>query len=98
MSKKRLAILHSPIHAKLEHPEVVGTIGLILLAIAIFQIVGYIYLWMVSFSGVPENGEIVIHTTPTRYTVIQVYLVIGLLFAVATGIASMNYDIKKKSK
>lgn len=63
--------------------------GMFFIAIAIFQIIGYIYLWIVMFSSETRDAStdtVTITTTNTKYNVIRAYLIISAILIIITAI------------
>jgi|SRR3989344_2447363 len=63
--------------------------GMFFIAIAIFQIIGYIYLWIVMFSSETRDAStdtVTITTTNTKYNVIRAYLIISAILIIISAI------------
>ena len=70
-----------------------STIALIFFAMSIFCMVGYVYVWIASFSGTHNtDGTVTIIVPESRYVVIQVYLVMGLVLTVLSVSVQMYHS------
>ena len=76
-----------------KHPITFSTIALIFFAMSIFCMVGYVYVWLTSFSGTHNtDGTVTIIVPESRYVVIQVYLVMGLVLTVLSASVQMYHS------
>ena len=76
-----------------KHPITFSTIALIFFAMSIFCMVGYVYVWLTSFSGTHNtDGTVTMIVPESRYVVIQVYLVLGAVLAVLSASVQMYHS------